>query len=332
MEKYGADGVRVGMLLCSPAGNDLPFDESMCEQGRNFSNKVWNAFRLIKGFEVSDTNQPASNKIAVQWFDAKFNEQLDIINDLYSKYRMSEALMTTYKLVWDDFCAWYLEMIKPEFVDGKSLPIDKETFDATILFFEKILKVLHPFMPFITEEIWHLISDRTEKDCIIVAEWPKQKNESAEIIKHFDVVMEVITNIRNIRKQKNISPKEKLQVFEKVNQGEIITTYDSIIIKLCNLSSFEYVTAKLDGAFSFVLKHAEYYVPLSQNIDVAAEKERLTKDLDYNKGFLKSVQAKLANEKFVANAKPEMVENEKKKLADAESKIKAIEEQLMGLK
>lgn len=333
IEKYGADGVRVGMLLCSPAGNDLPFDESMCEQGRNFSNKVWNAFRLINGFEVSsDIKQNDSNKIAVQWFDAKFNEQVEIINDLYSKYRMSEALMTTYKLVWDDFCAWYLEMIKPEFVDGKSLPIDKATYDATIVFLEKILKVLHPFMPFITEEIWHLIAERSDKDCIIVAEWPKTKNGNTDIIKHFDVVMEVITNIRNIRKQKNISPKEKLQVFEKVNQGEIIKTYDSLIIKLCNLSSFEYVTAKVDGAFSFVLKHAEYYVPLSQNIDVAAEKERLAKDLDYNKGFLKSVQNKLANEKFVANAKPEMVENEKKKLADAESKIKAIEEQLAGLK
>jgi len=333
IEKFGADGVRVGMLLCSPAGNDLPFDESMCEQGRNFSNKVWNAFRLIKGFEVSsEIKQNDSNKIAIEWFDAKFNEQVEIINDLYSKYRMSEALMTTYKLVWDDFCAWYLEMIKPEFVDGKSLPIDKVTYDATIVFLEKVLKVLHPFMPFITEEIWHLIAERSEKDCIIVAEWPKTKTETADIIKHFDVVMEVITNIRNIRKQKNISPKEKLQVFEKVNQGEVIKTYDSLIIKLCNLSSFEYVTAKVDGAFSFVLKHAEYYVPLSQNIDVAAEKERLAKDLDYNKGFLKSVQAKLANEKFVANAKPEMVENEKKKLADAESKIKAIEEQLAGLK
>lgn len=333
IEKFGADGVRVGMLLCSPAGNDLPFDESMCEQGRNFSNKVWNAFRLIKGFEVSaDLKQNETNKIAVQWFDAKFNEQLLIINDLYSKYRMSEALMTTYKLVWDDFCAWYLEIIKPEFVDGKSLPIDKTTYDATILFLEKVLKVLHPFMPFITEEIWHLIAERSEKDCIIVAEWPSQKNENAAILKHFEVVMEVITNIRNIRKQKNISPKEKLEVFEKVNQGEIVKTYDPIIIKLCNLSRFEYVTAKVEGASSFVLKHAEFYVPLSQNIDINAEKERLAKDLEYNKGFLKSVQAKLANEKFVANARPEMVENEKKKLADAASKIKAIEEQLAGLK
>jgi valyl-tRNA synthetase len=333
IEKYGADGVRVGMLLCSPAGNDLPFDEGMCEQGRNFSNKVWNAFRLIKGWEIDGIEkQPAANKIAVEWFDAKFNEQLDIINDLYSKYRMSEALMTSYKLVWDDFCAWYLEMIKPPFEDGQSLPIDKVTYEATLVFLEKILKILHPFMPFITEEIWHLIAERKEKDCIIVAEWPNQKTGTADIIKHFDVVMEVVTKIRNIRKQKNISPKEKLQVFEKVNQGDVIKTYDPIIIKLCNLISFEYVTTKVDGAFSFVLKHAEYYVPLSQNIDLVAEKERLTKDLDYNRGFLKSVQAKLANEKFVANAKPEMVENEKKKLADAESKIKAIEEQLVGLK
>jgi valyl-tRNA synthetase len=333
IEKYGADGVRVGMLLCSPAGNDLPFDESMCEQGRNFSNKVWNAFRLINGWEVDSTaKQSEGNKIAAKWLDAKFNEQLDFINDLYSKYRMSEALMSTYKLVWDDFCAWYLEMIKPEFVNGKSLPIDKETFDATINFFERILKVLHPFMPFITEEIWHLIKERDEKECIIVAEWPTTKNENTDIIKQFDVAMEVITNIRNIRKQKNISPKEKLQVFEKVNQGEIVQTYDPLIIKLCNLSSFEYVNQKVEGAFSFVLKHAEFFVPLSQNIDLAAELERLTKDLEYNLGFLKSVQAKLANEKFVANAKPEMVENEKKKLTDAASKIKAIEEQLSSLK
>jgi valyl-tRNA synthetase len=332
IEKYGADGVRVGMLLCSPAGNDLPFDESMCEQGRNFSNKIWNAFRLINGWEVdANGKQSEASKISVEWFDAKFNEQLNLINDLYSKYRMSEALMTTYKLVWDDFCAWYLEMIKPEFVDGKSLPIDKATYDATIIFFEKILKVLHPFMPFITEEIWHLIAERKEKDCIIVAEWPIAVKENTEILKDFEVVMEVITNIRTIRKQKNISPKEKLKVFEKVNQGKIIKSYDGIIIKLCNLSSFEYVNQKVDGALSFVLKHAEFYVPISQNIDIEVEKERLAKDLEYNKGFLKSVEIKLSNEKFVANAKPEMIANEKKKQADAEAKIKAIEEQLMSL-
>ncbi|MGQ0829383.1 MAG: valine--tRNA ligase [Bacteroidota bacterium] len=336
IEKYGADGVRVGMLLCSPAGNDLPFDETLCEQGRNFSNKIWNAFRLIKGWDLTPDPSPegegSSNSIAIKWFEAKFNEQLELINDCYSKYRMSEALMITYKLVWDDFCAWYLEMIKPEFVDGKSKPIDKATYDATIDFFEKILKVLHPFMPFITEEIWHLIKERKEKDCVIVANWPAIKTADTAILKHFEVVMEVITNIRNLRKQKNISPKEQLQVFEKVNQGEIIKTYDGIIMKLCNLNSFEYVNEKVENAFSFVLKHAEYFIPLTQTIDIAAEKERLTKELDYSKGFLKSVQIKLSNEKFVANAKPDLIANEKKKQADAEAKIKAIEEQLESLK
>jgi valyl-tRNA synthetase len=352
IEKYGADGVRVGMLLCSPAGNDLPFDESLCEQGRNFSNKIWNAFRLINGWEVAEGDnsgggfmngneiqepsnwipQPESSEIAVEWFDAKFNEQLAIINDLYSKYRMSEALMATYKLVWDDFCAWYLEMIKPEFVDGKSLPIDKTTYDATITFFEKILKVLHPFMPFITEEIWHLIKERKEKECIIIAEWPQTQTVNNELLKQFDVAYEVITNIRNLRKQKNISPKEALQLFVKINQGEAVKIFDGIITKLCNLSKLEYVNEKIENSFSFVLKHAEFSIPVLQNINVEAEKERLIKDLEYNKGFLISVQKKLSNEKFVANAKPELLENEKKKQADAEAKIKAIEEQLLSLK
>ncbi len=333
IEKFGADGVRVGMLLCSPAGNDLPFDESMCEQGRNFSNKIWNAFRLIKGWEISaDIKRGETNEIAIQWFDAKFNEQLEVINDLYSKYRMSEALMTTYKLVWDDFCAWYLEMIKPEFVDGKSLPIDKETYETTIVFFEKILTVLHPFMPFITEEIWHLINERSEKECIIVAKWPAINNSNPSILKHFDVMMELITTIRNIRKHKNISPKEKLQLFEKVNQSEINKTYDGIVVKLCNLSSFDYVTEKAEGANSFLINNSEFYVPLSQNIDIVAEKERLLKELEYNKGFLGSVLKKLTNEKFVSNAKPELLENERKKEADALAKIKVIEEQLSALK
>jgi valyl-tRNA synthetase len=331
IEKYGADGVRVGMLLCSPAGNDLPFDESMCEQGRNFSNKIWNAFRLIKGFTVAETAQLDNNKIAIEWFDSKFNEQLTNINDLYSKYRMSEALMTTYKLVWDDFCAWYLEMIKPEFVDGKSLPIDKQTFDATINFFEKILKVLHPFMPFITEEIWHLIKEREEKECIIVAEWPAIQEVNTQLLKQFDIAYETITNIRNLRKQKNISPKEQLQLFVKINQGEAVNTFDGIIRKLCNLNRLEYVNEKIENSFSFVLKHAEFSIPLLQNINIEAEKERLIKDLEYNKGFLLSVQKKLSNEKFVANAKAELLENENKKQRDVEAKIKAIKEQLENL-
>jgi valyl-tRNA synthetase len=336
MEKFGADGVRVGMLLCSPAGNDLPFDESYCEQGRNFSNKIWNAFRLIKGWEVGNAKQNESNKIAIEWFSARFNEQLTIINDLYSKYRISEALMATYKLAWDDFCAWYLEMIKPDFADGRSMPIDKETYDATLVFLEKILKVIHPFMPFISEEIWHLIKERSEKECILVAEWPipiaiGTEKENALILDEFDVVMQVITNIRNIRKQKNIPPKEQLEIHEKDGKDVHITKYDPLICRMCNLSSFNYTKEKIDNSVSFIVRTMEFFVPFSKNINMAEEKERLMKDLEYNKGFLLSVEKKLSNERFVMNAKPEILAIEKKKQSDAEAKIKAIEEQLASL-
>lgn len=332
IEKYGADGVRVGMLLCSPAGNDLPFDESLCEQGRNFSNKIWNAFRLVKGWDVEKSQkQSQGNEIAVKWLEAKFNEQLHLINDLYAKYRMSEALMSTYKLIWDDFCAWYLEIIKPEFVDGKSLPIDQQTFDTTIAFFERLLKIVHPFMPFISEEIWHLITERQEKECILVSSWPKPTEKSSEIVKDFEIIMELITTIRNIRKQKNISPKQPLYLFEKSGKETFTKQYKPIVTKLCNLSGYDYITNPKDTAYSFVLKQMEFYIPLNQTIDLKAEKERLSKELEYNQGFLKSVQIKLSNEKFVANAKPELLENEKKKQADAEAKIKAIEQQLAGL-
>ncbi len=333
IEKYGADGVRVGMMLCSPAGNDLPFDESYCEQGRNFSNKIWNAFRLIHGWEIDQTPNPSqerNNKAAIEWFENKFNEQLAEINDLYSKYRMSEALMATYKLVWDDFCAWYLEMIKPEFVDGKAKPIDRATYDATLNFFENILKVVHPWMPFITEELWHLIKERNEKDCIIVSEWPKHKETNKKLLAEFEVSKEIVATLRNIRAQKQISPKEKLELIEKSEAQH--SFFDEVVIKLANLSAFKYSNNKVDGAFSFMVKTTEFFVPLANNIDAEEERVRLTKDLDYSKGFLKSVQAKLANEKFVANAKPELIENERKKQADAESKIKAIEEQLAALK
>ena len=327
IEKYGADGVRVGMLLCSPAGNDLPFDESLCEQGRNFSNKVWNAFRLVKGWVLIDNlEQAEGNKIAIQWFEAKLNSELEIINDHYSKYRMSDALMATYKLVWDDFCAWYLEMVKPEF----GSPIDKPTLDATINFFEKLLKLLHPFMPFITEEIWSRLHHRNEKDCIIVAEWPKHNKVDKNLLDRFNITAEVVTNIRNIRKQKNISPKETIDLFVKAASHD--TSFDSIIKKLGNISELKYSNEKPESAISFIVKSAEYYIPFKQNLDPKTEKERLVKELEYNKGFLKSVQAKLANERFVANAKPEVLENEKKKQADAEAKIKAIEEQLNLIK
>jgi valyl-tRNA synthetase len=345
--KYGADGVRVGMLLCSPAGNDLMFDESYCEQGRNFSNKVWNAFRLINGFEVSmpealeismpealegreTIHQPQSSKAAITWFENKLSEQLEIINDHYSKHRMSDALMTTYKLVWDDFCAWFLEAIKPDFVDGKALPIDKTTFDATINFLESLLKIMHPWMPFITEEIWHLLKERGEKDCIIVAEWPTlSANLDKKQLAEFEVSKELVTMVRNVRAQKQLSPKEKLEVFEKSDTDR--SYFDNVIIKLANLSAFNYTKEKVEGAFSFQIQTTEFYIPLSSNINVEEEKERLIKELEYNKGFLKSVSVKLSNEKFVANAKPEVLAIERKKESDALSKIASLEEQLMSL-
>ncbi|MBI2721750.1 MAG: valine--tRNA ligase [Bacteroidetes bacterium] len=329
INKYGADGVRVGMLLCSPAGNDLMFDESYCEQGRNFANKVWNAFRLVKGFEVGNGSQPASSKAAILWFENKLMEQVEIINDHYSKYRMSDALMSTYKLVWDDFCAWYLEAIKPEFIDGKPQPLDKITQQATIYFLEQLLKIMHPWMPFITEEIWHLLKERSDMDCIIVASWPKIKAGDVNIVKEFEVVKELVTQIRGLRQQKQISPKEKLEVFKKAEVAH--ASFDEVVVKLANLSAFNYTKNKVDGAVAFMILSTEFFVPLGNNINADEEKSRLNKELDYNKGFLKSVQIKLSNEKFVANAKPELLALERKKESDALNKIASLEEQLKNL-
>jgi valyl-tRNA synthetase len=328
--KYGADGVRVGMMLSSPAGNDLLFDESYCEQGRNFANKVWNAFRLIKGFETGDGGQPQSSQAAVSWFENKLSEQLDVINGHYAKYRMSDALMTTYKLVWDDFCAWYLEAIKPEFVDGKAQPLDKATYDATVMFLEKLLIVMHPWMPFITEEIWHLLKKRGEMDCVIVAEWPEPLSKmDAGMLGEFEVCKQLVAMVRNVRAQKRISPKEKLRVIGRSSASRSI--FDSVIIRLANLAAFSYATEVPDGAYTFVIGTTEFAIPLTGTLNLEEERERLKKDLQYNLGFLKSVQARLANEKFVANAKPEIIATERKKENDALSKIKSIEEQLAAL-
>jgi valyl-tRNA synthetase len=332
IEKFGADGVRVGMLLCSPAGNDLPFDESFCEQGRNFSNKIWNAFRLINGWEVDESKSPsAANRISIQWFEARFSQQLTELEELYSKYRISEALMCSYKLIWDDFCAWYLEMIKPDFIDGKPASIDRFTYDATLLFLEKLLKVIHPFMPFITEEIWHLIRERNETECILVAEWPKVNESEGSLLPLFDIAAETITNIRNIRKAKNISPKEKLSLFLKAEVLDSAMLFDGIVVKLANLETFSRTQQKVDNAMSFRVGSLEFYVPFSENIDMGAEQDRLNKELEYNQGFLDSVQKKLANERFVQNAKPEILAAENKKKTDAEAKIKALQDQLIGL-
>ncbi len=323
IDKYGADGVRVGMLLSSPAGNDLPFDSSQCEQGRNFSNKIWNAFRLVNSWDVQDIKQPNYAAKGVEWFKSKFNKTLAEINDSYNKFRISEALMSTYKLVWDDFCSWYLEIVKPPYQQ----PIDAITYKETLSIFESLLKVIHPFTPFISEEIWHLIGDKKDEDCIMVAEWPALGDVDKDLLSNFILAEEVITNIRNIRKEKNIANKVTLDLIvidnEKANRS-----FDPIISKISNLSSLEYVDHKVDNAFSFVLKSNEYFVPFNEDIDVKAEIEKIEQELKYTKGFLISVSKKLSNERFVSNAPEKVVAIEKKKMADAEAKVKILEEKL----
>ena len=322
IDTYGADGVRVGMLLCSPAGNDLMFDESYCEQGRNFANKIWNAFRLVKGWET-DANLPNTNQQAINWFESAFNNALTNIESDYSQYRLSEALMGIYKLVWDDFCAWYLEMIKPTYQQ----PIDTETYQATIDFFERILKLLHPLMPFLTEELWHddLFEERSEKDCCIVAAYPLSGKVDSVLMSDFDIIKQVISEIRNIRNTKQISPKETLTLSVKVNSSLVYKDYVNIINKLANISEVNFVDEPIPGAGAFMAGKDEFFVPLENNIDAGAERERISKEIEYLQGFLKSVEAKLSNERFVQNAKAEVVENERRKKEDAVSKITILE-------
>ncbi|SDD89160.1 valine--tRNA ligase [Pedobacter soli] len=325
IEKYGADAVRVGMLMSSPAGNDLMFDESYCEQGRNFASKIWNAFRLVKGWEV-DANLENPNKQAISWFENRFNAALVEIEDNFKQYRLSEALMTTYKLVWDDFCAWYLEMVKPAYQQ----PIDAESYQATVNFFEQIIKLLHPNMPFITEELWHddLFAARGEMDCCIVAEFPKGGGIDEQLLKDAEVIKTVVAEIRNVRNQKQISPKEALPLSLKVNSEIDYEKWLNIVFKLANVSQAEIVNDKIVGATAFMAGKDEFFIPLTENVDVEAERERLNADLVYLQGFLKSVESKLNNERFVQNAKPEIIANERNKKADAEAKIKIIEESL----
>lgn len=327
IEKYGADGVRVGILISSPAGNDLPFDTSQCEQGRNFSNKVWNAFRLVKSWEVKDIEQPMASKKAIEWFDAKLNSKIAEINDAFSKFRISDALMTTYKLVWDDFCSWYLEMIKP----GYEQPIDSKTFESTTKFFERLLCLMHPFTPFVTEEIWHLIRERKDGDDIILASWPAVEKSDAKVMSQFDIAEKIITNIRNIRKQNNIANKVKIELKVKVN-AEIDKNFDSVISKMGNLSSLEYITDKLGNAYSFIVESNEFFIPFGDDMDIDAEIKKIEEELVYTKGFLISVQKKLSNEKFVSGAPEQVVASERKKEADSLNTIKILEEKLSALK
>ncbi len=327
IEEFGADGVRVGLLLSASAGNDILFDKELCRQGKSFTNKIWNAFRLIKGWEVSDTiEQPNYAKISVEWYEAKLQKTLAEIEDNFEKYRISDALMAIYKLVWDDFCSWFLEMIKP----GYQQPIDRTTFDKVIEMFESNLKLLHPFMPFLTEEIWQHIAERTPEEALIIASWPEIKPFDETLITDFDFATEVISGIRNIRKEKNIPFKDSIEL-KAINSENASTKFDDVIAKLGNISSVDYLNEKIDGALTFRVKSNEYFIPITGSINVEEEIKKLNEELKYNQGFLKSVQAKLSNEKFVNNAPEKVLEMERKKEADALAKIATIEQSLAGL-
>ncbi|WP_190811601.1 valine--tRNA ligase [Flagellimonas sp. S3867] len=326
IENFGADGVRVGLLLSSAAGNDLMFDEALCQQGKNFANKIWNAFRLIKGWEIADLPQPESAKIGIEWYTAKFNQTLAEIEDHFSKYRISDALMAIYKLVWDDFCSWLLEIVKPAYQQ----PIDRFTYDAVIHLFEQNLKILHPFMPFLSEEVWQHITDRTPEQALIVSKWPKQDEVNSSLITDFDFAAEVISGVRTIRKEKNIPQKEALEL-SVLNSENGSGQMDVIITKLTNLSKIETIDATLDGALSFRVKSNEYFIPISGAIDIEAEIKKITEELNYTKGFLQSVQKKLSNDRFVNNAPEKVVDIEKKKAADAEAKIETLQKSLASL-
>ena len=327
IEKYGADGVRMGMMLSAPAGNDILFDDALCEQGRNFNNKIWNAFRLIKGWEVSaEVPVPEASELAVRWFEAKQNEVAAEVADLFSKYRLSEALMAVYKLFWDEFSSWYLEMIKPAY----GQPINRKVYEATIGFFDNLLHLLHPFMPFITEELWQHLCDRTDGESLMVSPLSMSALVDEDIIREFEVVKEVISNIRSIRLQKNIAQKEALEL-QVIGENPVVA-FNAVVTKMCNLSSINVVENKADGAASFMVGTTEYAVPLGNMIDVEAEIARMEAELKHKEGFLQGVLKKLGNEKFVNNAPAAVLEMERKKQADAESIIKSLKESIAALK
>ena len=326
IEDYGADGVRVGLLLSAAAGNDLMFDEELCNQGKGFTNKIWNAFRLIQGWEVKDIEQPESSKIALEWYEHKFQSALVEIEDHYSKYRLSDALMSMYKLIWDDFCSWLLEMIKPAYQQ----PIDSQTYASVISIFENNLKILHPFMPFLTEEIWQHIADRTPEKALIIAEYPKVESFDAQLISDFETVKEIVSGIRTIRKEKNIAFKDTVELMV-LNNENVDSKYDTVISKMGNVSEMKTVSEAVEGALTFRVLSNEYFIPMEGSIDVEAEIVKLTEELKYTEGFLKSVQGKLKNERFVNNAPEQVVASEKKKEADALAKIETIKASLSSL-
>ena len=331
IDQYGADGVRMGMMLAAPAGNDILFDDALCEQGRNFNNKIWNAFRLVKGWQVADIEQPAYAEMAVKWFESLLVKVSAEISDLFSKYRLSEALMLVYKLFWDEFSSWYLEMVKPAY----GQPIDRKTYEATLHFFDVLLRQLHPFMPFITEELWQHIYDRKEGESIMTAQIEKYDDcdlaAATELCNVFEQLKEVISGIRNIRLQKNIAQKEVLEMFV-LGEDTSLMAYAEIIKKMGNLSNVTVVTSKPEGAASFMVRTTEYFIPLGNLIDVEEELKKLEADLKYQEGFLQSVLKKLSNEKFVSKAPANVIEMERKKQSDAETKIAALKESIAALK
>ncbi|WP_420572310.1 valine--tRNA ligase [Kordia sp.] len=328
IEEFGADGVRVGLLLSSAAGNDLLFDESLCDQGKKFANKIFNAYNLTQIWEVSETvEQPEVAKLAIDWFQSKFQKAMVELEDQYSKYRISDALMITYRLVWDDFCSWFLEMVKPTY----GSPIDKKTYDTVISLFEDILKVLHPFMPFLSEDIWQRMKTRSEEDALVIASWPETTEVIEELLSDFEMIQNVVSGIRTIRKEKNIANKDAISL-TIVNNEKSTTGLDAVIAKLGNVESINYSDEKLEGALSFRVKSNEYFIPMEGAIDIEAEIEKLTKELEYVEGSLKIAQKKLSNERFVSNAPEQVVANEKQKEANAIAKIETLKASLASLK
>ena len=327
IEKYGADGVRVGMLLSSPAGNDLMFDEDLCRQGSGFVNKIWNSYKLVNSWEIEEgKEQTASAKLAIEWYKAKFQKSLKEIEDHYSKYRISDALMATYKLIWDDYCSWFLEMVKPAYGEG----IDKDSFKEVISLLENNLKILHPFVPFISEEIWQKLEKRSVEEALIISKWPEQKEVNSAIISTFDFASEVISGIRNIRKAKNISFKEEISL-KMINAENTSEKFNPVIEKMGNVSTIEVVLKQPEGVFSFRVKANEYFIPFEGAVDLEAEKAKLQEELTYTQGFLKSVEKKLSNERFVNNAPQKVVEIEQSKKADALAKIEVLKASLASM-
>jgi len=350
IDQHGADAVRMGMLLCSPAGNDLLYDEGLIEQGRNFCNKMWNAFRLVKNWQVDELlEQPASNQVSVTWFESQFAQTQNEIKELLASYKLSEGLMAIYKLFWDDFCSWYLEMVKPAYQQ----PIDRQTLASTVNFFEELVQIIHPFLPFITEEIWQMLKERSAGDSIMISRMPGSTPKfpgtpkspkgdllpspseeglgeglpDAELLKAFGFAREVIMAIRNVRKEKNIPHKERISLMIRKNNDEPVDPiFDDLVAKLCGIGELSYVGEKQSGTISFIIRTTEFYIPLSSQVNVEEELQKLNDELEYTRSFLASVEKKLNNERFVNNAPQQVVELEQKKKADAEARIRVLEE------